>query len=203
MNWWSIIKNQIASTKGKTFQLDFNQPMIEEEEEDCKKRFQAVQNKLRNLTIAGLKRKKEDIYPNFEYYSHKPEESESMSLPQAEVFLSLKGRFPDEIYCKAIEQYENTPTGGSKLENYGEYRVLTDNRTVATRKSSEEGDNFDFNNYEISIYLTEKQQIRSGPPVSIFVRHRIFYNGRYGDEGKTNPELDDKIERIIKGALVF
>lgn len=37
MNWWDIIKNQIASTKGKTFQLDFNQPMIEEEE-NCKER---------------------------------------------------------------------------------------------------------------------------------------------------------------------
>ena len=34
MSWWNIIKNQIASTKGKTFQLDFNQPMIEDEE-DC------------------------------------------------------------------------------------------------------------------------------------------------------------------------
>ena len=38
MNWWSIIKNQIASTKGKTFQLDFNQPMIEEED-NCKERL--------------------------------------------------------------------------------------------------------------------------------------------------------------------
>ena len=59
--WWEILKRQVASTKGKQFQLDFSQPMIEEEEEDCKKRFQAVQNKLRNLTIAGLKRKKKII----------------------------------------------------------------------------------------------------------------------------------------------
>jgi len=202
MNWFKILKRQIASTKGKTFQLDFNQPMIEEEEEDCKKRFQAVQNKLRNLTIAGFKRKKEDSFPDFEYYSYKPEEAELMYLPQAEVFLSLKGRFPDEIYCKAIEQYENTPIGESKLEDYGEHRVLTEKRTVGTRRSSEEGDNFDNNNYEISIYLIEEIG-GGGPPASIFVRHRILYNGRYGDEGKTNPELDDKIERIIKGALVF
>tara|TARA_R100000734_G_scaffold17196_1_gene13420 strand:- start:974 stop:1504 length:531 start_codon:yes stop_codon:yes gene_type:complete len=39
MSWWSIIKNQIASTKGKTFQLDFNRPMVEEEDEDCFKYF--------------------------------------------------------------------------------------------------------------------------------------------------------------------
>ena len=34
MNWFNILKNQIASTKGKTFQLDFNQPMVEDD--DCK-----------------------------------------------------------------------------------------------------------------------------------------------------------------------
>ena len=37
MNWFNILKNQIASTKGKTFQFDFNQPMIEEEE--CKEKL--------------------------------------------------------------------------------------------------------------------------------------------------------------------
>ena len=38
MNWFEILKKQIASTKGKTFQLDFNQPMIEEDE-NCKERL--------------------------------------------------------------------------------------------------------------------------------------------------------------------
>ena len=38
MNWWHIIKNQVASTKGKTFQLDFSQPMVDEEEK-CKERL--------------------------------------------------------------------------------------------------------------------------------------------------------------------
>ena len=36
--WWDIIKNQVASTKGKTFQLDFSEPMIEEDE-NCKERL--------------------------------------------------------------------------------------------------------------------------------------------------------------------
>ena len=39
MDWFSVLKNQVASTKGKTFQLDFNQPMVEEDDEDCFKYF--------------------------------------------------------------------------------------------------------------------------------------------------------------------
>tara|TARA_R100000353_G_scaffold38118_2_gene30176 strand:- start:350 stop:895 length:546 start_codon:yes stop_codon:yes gene_type:complete len=50
MNWWSIIKNQIASTKGKQFQLDFNQPMIEEED-NCKERLINILNKLETFLL--------------------------------------------------------------------------------------------------------------------------------------------------------
>ena len=32
MDWFSILKNQVASTKGKTFSLDFSQPMVEEDD---------------------------------------------------------------------------------------------------------------------------------------------------------------------------
>tara|TARA_R100001509_G_scaffold75662_2_gene42309 strand:+ start:5041 stop:5643 length:603 start_codon:yes stop_codon:yes gene_type:complete len=199
--WWDIIKNQIASTKGKTFQLDFNQPMIEEEEEDCKKRFQAVQTKLRMLTIAEL-REEEESSGSYDNHYHYDEKREFGAFrPELEIFLLFEKNIPDEIYCKAIEQYENTPIGESKLEDYGEYRVLTENREVGKSRGSEERDNFDNNVYDISIYLIEKPS--EGPLASIYVRHRIFYDGRYGDGGKTNPELDDKIERIIKGALVF
>ena len=49
MSWWSIIKNQIASTKGKQFQLDFNQPMIEDR--DCKKEFTELVLKARRKTL--------------------------------------------------------------------------------------------------------------------------------------------------------
>jgi len=38
MMWWDIIKNQISSTKGKTFSLDFSQPMVEEDD-SCKQKL--------------------------------------------------------------------------------------------------------------------------------------------------------------------
>ena len=47
--WWEILKRQVASTKGKQFQLDFNQPMIEEEEDDCKRKLIAFLKKVSNL----------------------------------------------------------------------------------------------------------------------------------------------------------
>tara|TARA_R100001510_G_scaffold29276_1_gene25948 strand:- start:2403 stop:2990 length:588 start_codon:yes stop_codon:yes gene_type:complete len=50
MNWWSIIKNQIASTKGKTFQLDFSQPMIEDEE-SCKERLIKIVDALSKIDL--------------------------------------------------------------------------------------------------------------------------------------------------------
>ena len=53
MNWFNILKNQIASTKGKTFQLDFNQPMIEEEE--CKEKLRAVLKQVESInSIEGF-----------------------------------------------------------------------------------------------------------------------------------------------------
>ena len=45
MNWFNILKNQIASTKGKTFQLDFSQPMVEEED-NCKKKLLELYDKI-------------------------------------------------------------------------------------------------------------------------------------------------------------
>jgi len=48
MSWWNVIKNQIASTKGKTFQLDFSQPMIEDEE-TCKEKLLAIVQKFWEL----------------------------------------------------------------------------------------------------------------------------------------------------------
>ena len=68
-------------------------------------------------------------------------------------------------------------------------------------RGSEEGYNYDTLKYDISIYL--KDSLNEGPKSSITLHHKVFYNGKYGDEGKRNPELDSKIEKIIKGLLAF
>jgi len=61
MSWWSIIKNQIASTKGKTFQLDFNKPMIEEDD-DCVQWVIELCKKI-NAIFEPVKSRIEGYYP--------------------------------------------------------------------------------------------------------------------------------------------
>tara|TARA_R100001510_G_scaffold48686_1_gene46592 strand:+ start:2042 stop:2737 length:696 start_codon:yes stop_codon:yes gene_type:complete len=61
MSWWSIIKNQIASTKGKTFQLDFNQPMIEDDD-DCVQWVMELCKKM-NAIFEPVKSRIEGYYP--------------------------------------------------------------------------------------------------------------------------------------------
>jgi len=109
MNWWSILKNQIASTKGKTFQLDFNQPMVEEEEDDCRKRFFEIMDKINKAertdtqilsTSSSASTKKrweiETDFPDFErvfigYHTHK---------------IGNIDKIPEEIFCKALEMLD-------------------------------------------------------------------------------------------------
>jgi len=122
MNWWSIIKNQIASTKGKTFQLDFNQPMIEEEEDDCRKRFFEIIDKvnkaertetsiLSTSSSEGTKKRWEieTDFPDFErvligYYTHK---------------IGNTDKIPEEIFCKALEMLDRRAFDDTtKLEKF-------------------------------------------------------------------------------------
>ena len=49
MNWFNVLKNQVASTKGKTFQLDYTQPMIEEN--NCRDEFTQLTKKAINVNV--------------------------------------------------------------------------------------------------------------------------------------------------------
>ncbi len=49
MNWFDILKNQIASTKGKQFQLDFSQPMVEEDD-SCKQKLLDLAKRLESFS---------------------------------------------------------------------------------------------------------------------------------------------------------
>jgi len=197
----TLVKRQIASTKGKQFQLDFNQPMIEEEEENCKKKFLAVQDKLKSLTISGLTKADAHWSPYDQNHFYDEKRDPIGMRPELGIFVLFDESIPDEIYCKAIEQYENTAISKSILEDYGKYRILTEKRTLGKSRGNEEEYNFDNYTYDISIYLKDSPE--SLPLATTDIRHRIFYKGRYGDDGKLNPELDDKLEQIIQGALVF
>ena len=52
MNWFDIIKNQIASTKGKTFSLDFSQPMVEEDD-SCKQKLIDLAKRVESFSKEG------------------------------------------------------------------------------------------------------------------------------------------------------
>ncbi len=107
--WWEILKRQITSTKGKQFQLDFNQPMIEEEEDDCRKRFFEIIDRVnkaertdtsvfsRSSSESTAKRWEiETDFPDFErvpisYHTHK---------------IGNIDKIPEEIFCKALEMLD-------------------------------------------------------------------------------------------------
>lgn len=94
--WWEILKRQVASTKGKQFQLDFNQPMIEEDN-TCKERFLEMLNKVDKLgdsleqKINTSERKTPaNDYP---FYSRIINPSDYKELPE-------------EVYCEALDFYD-------------------------------------------------------------------------------------------------
>ena len=90
MNWFNILKNQIASTKGKTFQLDFSQPMVEEED-NCKKKLLELYDKIDKIpqhirTVSGVK----------------------MQIINHTTRRDSIDRIPEEVCCEAIELFETT-----------------------------------------------------------------------------------------------
>ena len=202
--WWDILKNiQIGSQR--TSSRDY---AIEDNDDDCKRRFLAVYNKVENLEIEEFEKESKDgfwtkaVFHNAKRWA----EDEEAGIVQWEFYdlvswLLFDETVPDEIYCYAIQQYENTPFNDTVLDDYGDYRILTDKADLGTTRGSEEGYNYDTLKYDISIYL--KDSLNEGPKSSITLHHKVFYNGKYGDEGKRNPELDSKIEKIIKGLLAF
>ena len=202
--WWDILKNiQIGSQR--TSSRDY---AIEDNDDDCKRKFLAVYNKVENLEIEEFEKETFDEYwTKITLLDKKRLDEDSKaeiarwSFYDVIAWLLFDETIPDEIYCYAIQQYEDTPFNGSVLEDYDNYRILTDKADVGTTRGSDEGYNYDTLKYDISIYL--KDSLDEGPKSSITLHHTIFYKGSYGNEGKRNPELDSKIEKIIKGLLVF
>ena len=64
MKWRGILKNQIASTKGKTFSLDFTQPMVEEDD-SCKQKLLDLAKRLESFSKEGYNTHSY-VYPNFD-----------------------------------------------------------------------------------------------------------------------------------------
>lgn len=127
MNWFDILKNQIASTKGKTFQLDFNQPMIEEEK--CKETLMTISNRISNKdSIEG--------YPfNETQHLRKKvfKEEDIQGFNTISAFTSYVGlnagnlnflkTIPEEVCCRAIELYKSLADGSKESDIFGGYEI--------------------------------------------------------------------------------
>jgi len=130
MNWWSIIKNQIASTKGKTFQLDFNQPMIEEEEDECRQKFIAMAKKVEQMTMGGTRntnpkypRSNEKIYDIKNNFESTQPRYDSAYFRTA-VKLEDVEKIPENVICVAIKEFELFATGDRDRFNIDGYDIL-------------------------------------------------------------------------------
>ena len=98
MNWFDILKNQIASTKGKQFQLDFNQPMVEED--NCKKKLLELYDKIDKIpqhmrTVSGVK----------------------IQIINLTTRRDSIDRIPEEVCCEAIELFKTTESTNKGSSN--------------------------------------------------------------------------------------
>lgn len=204
--WFDILKNiQISSQR--TGSKDY---VTDDDDDDCKERFIAVQNKVKNLEIEGLAvgpiESGNPIKGNF-FDNKRREEDKKANITRwfgsndLEFSLYFDESIPNEIYCYAIEQYENTIYGTSEVNDYGEYRILTEKGGLnAYVRGNEEGDSYNTDYFNIYILpLANTREVSS----AIIIVHRIFYDGTYGSKGKNNAELSKKINKVIRELLVF
>tara|TARA_R100001163_G_C5067980_1_gene207604 strand:+ start:3043 stop:3633 length:591 start_codon:yes stop_codon:yes gene_type:complete len=112
MNWWDVIKNQIASTKGKQFQLDFNQPMIEDEE-NCKEKLRAILKKFWELDFKQFLKKDidfDDGYSSNEYKVNSAtliEEGVYVSFARTNFQSESLDAMSEEVACWFLENLKN------------------------------------------------------------------------------------------------
>ena len=112
MNWFDILKNQIASTKGKTFQLDFSEPMVEDEE-TCKEKLLAIVKKFWELDFEQFLLKDIDFgQGRFVSDTYKVEDGnnfeDAVSVSFARSSPEIPGlqKMPEEVACWFLENLQ-------------------------------------------------------------------------------------------------
>jgi len=105
MNWFNILKNQIASTKGKQFQLDFNQPMVEDS--DCRDEFTQLTKKASELYFGILEnsgKSKDNVY--YKVFNNGVKYENTKYIPIITEYAFPTEPVPEEVYCRALELYK-------------------------------------------------------------------------------------------------
>ena len=113
MNWFNILK--VLGTKSGYAQLDFDN-IIEEEKDNCKKRWQELMAKIRNPTGIGAKALIVENYGTRVYLGDSPDE------PSIRAEYSFDESVPEEVYCKALEVLETNPNDADTID-IGEYNI--------------------------------------------------------------------------------
>ena len=122
MSWFDIVK--VLSSKTGYAQLDFDN-IAEEDEDNCKKRFQELCNKLEKAT-KEIERKLSDKNaimhsPTDSGISIRFESGDDLQSYVESGFL-YNPDIPEEVYCKALEMLDRNM---NDLETIGDYIVNT------------------------------------------------------------------------------
>jgi hypothetical protein len=100
------LKNQVASTKGKTFQLDFNQPMVEDT--NCKDKLREIANRVKQISsIDGYEptgKSKTDSFGHSLYFRLTGATQYNVQIYSKDELNEV----PEEVCCALIDMYKST-----------------------------------------------------------------------------------------------
>tara|TARA_R100000734_G_scaffold18521_1_gene15575 strand:- start:15 stop:725 length:711 start_codon:yes stop_codon:yes gene_type:complete len=169
-----IWKNQIASTKGKTFQLDFNQPMIEEKEQKCKERFIQLLENAKSVKLGDGKESQKSQGYRVHRMEGKVSGINSVLRTTAILEKDIE-QIPEEVFCKILEMIDKKETLSVKVKGYVLIFIMA-NRVFNRRDELDYG-----------IYIMKEGS--EGDLISIMLTQTIY---------KSSPTQNANIQNEIK-----
>tara|TARA_R100001163_G_C5067980_1_gene207602 strand:+ start:1866 stop:2453 length:588 start_codon:yes stop_codon:yes gene_type:complete len=187
MNWFDILKNQITSAKGKQFQLDFNQPMIEEEK--CKEKLRAVLNQVASInSIEGFEKRidKKTAQRHRKMFKSKDDSQFRVRIRTADRLLD---EVPEEVCCALIELYKalskNTESPYESSKDIPGYLIY------ATRS-------FDYHYDGTDVETTLNIHSRGSWEGNFLIKINCTYRMDYPDLEKNRDKVKETIELCEK-----
>lgn len=122
MNWFDILKNQIASTKGKSFQLDFSEAMVEDT--NCKDKLRELANRMKQISsIDGYEETRKRESNNYGYaqtFRLIDDKSYSVQIRSKDRLNEV----PEEVCCVLIDMYKSTANNNYSPIPVSKKRIL-------------------------------------------------------------------------------
>jgi len=137
LSWFNILKNQFATTADAQFDLDFDNPMVEQEEETCKKQLERLYNSLSNFTAPSEYEEEPAGEPyNLKRFRAKRNITETKLHVRGK---NLLEEVPEEVCCQLIELFKNTRDNDGEFirpENNNGYDLLANKNYAQSYYSS-------------------------------------------------------------------